>query len=325
MSAPDPNFSWTIRARPDHLAPINLAGVHVDSAGEGGWQYPQSVPSLALNPMKSSSLTSRPKLTLSAMSSPSPSPNQLPASVPTTRPPLLNAPSANVNANAASSSRSLTPSLKLAIPGISGTSSSFSFDRDYPGNDDADELNSELKTPLAMVEDQNPTLQARGRDYDGGGESSFGYGRLDNGLAEGRDGSQMSMMTEDIRQALSRSRFDSSPNPSSRSRASSSATASIASRGASRRSSNAEREELSLGSLSITTNPAVEEPFSLGQRRNSIEEEEEEDEEEAASPVFDPSDLVHIRRIGEGTGGAVELVQDPRTGRIMAKKVCRAA
>ncbi len=45
------------------------------------------------------------------------------------------------------------------------------------------------------------------------------------------------------------------------------------------------------------------------------------DDEEAGSPVFDPTELEHLRRLGEGTGGAVELVKDRRSGRIMAKKV----
>lgn len=45
------------------------------------------------------------------------------------------------------------------------------------------------------------------------------------------------------------------------------------------------------------------------------------EENEPTSPVFEPAELEHVRRLGEGTGGAVELVKDPRSGRIMAKKV----
>jgi hypothetical protein len=45
------------------------------------------------------------------------------------------------------------------------------------------------------------------------------------------------------------------------------------------------------------------------------------DSEDPVSPAIDPEKLVVLKRLGEGSGGAVELVKDTRTGRIMAKKV----
>jgi mitogen-activated protein kinase kinase len=183
---------------------------------------------------------------------------------------------------------------------------------------DDDDLNSALKTPLA-AEDRNPTLIARGRDYDEG-ESSYGYGRLNASMST-MNGVHMSAMTEDIRQALSRSRFES-PNPSfaalpgTRSRASSTAGSVRGSRAnSSRRSSNAGGAEdlLSLKGLNIGT---PEWSGSLEDVRCNLN-----GGEQGMSPTFDPTELVTIRRLGEGTGGAVEMVQDPRTGKIMAKKV----
>jgi mitogen-activated protein kinase kinase len=40
-----------------------------------------------------------------------------------------------------------------------------------------------------------------------------------------------------------------------------------------------------------------------------------------ATITIDPRDLVRVRRIGEGTGGAVELVKNIKTGQTMARKV----
>ncbi|GFZ50073.1 mitogen-activated protein kinase kinase [Saitozyma sp. JCM 24511] len=308
----------------------NVPGMNVDQTGEGGWQFPPpSLPALALRPMRSSPTppsSSRPKLTLSGFPSPQPSPG-LPPSNPATsvpsslnRPPLLSAPSAPLP-----TIRTGPPSLKLNIPGSAGGggSSGFSSAHDYPSEtetgDEDDYLNSALKTPLAG-EDRNPTLIARGRDYDQGEESSYGYGRLNVASGVGSNAA-LNAMTEDIRAAVSRGRFES-PNPSftplpSRSRASSAAGSIVGSRATSRRSSNASGaiEDLSLNSLTLQT---PEGRGSLDEDAGSVEF---HSSGEGLSPTFDPKGLITVRRLGEGTGGAVELVEDPRTGKLMAKKV----
>ncbi|WVQ96131.1 hypothetical protein IAU59_003233 [Kwoniella sp. CBS 9459] len=346
-----------------NIPPGNVPGINVDQANQGGWQIPSSsLPSLAFRPMKSSpgpSSSGRPKLTLSGVSTPSLAPAITPPippgassshSVPAGRPPLLNAPSSISYSNPSLGqpvSRTATPVLKLSIPGASGTSSGFSTSHDYPAEqEDPDSLCSALKTPTpySMGEDLNPTLQARGKDYDGDGESSYGFGRLGNGLGEGNEGNTISAMTEDIKLALTRSRFDPSPAPSftplpgSRSRASSIAggrSRAGSSTSASRRGSNAVEDLLGLKQLDLSGSQAE------GSRRSSLEARSRgsgsesghghggdygyvgvgEDDEKKDSPVFDPEDLVFMKRLGEGTGGAVDLVQDRRTGRIMAKKV----
>ncbi|WWD20155.1 hypothetical protein CI109_104631 [Kwoniella shandongensis] len=348
----------------------NVPGMNVDQNNEGGWQIPSvSLPALALRPMKpisTPSSSTRPKLTLSAVPSPSASPSLPPATtLPITRPPLLNAPSSSLYAPK-SASRSATPALKLSIPGLigSGTSSGFSATgHDYPTeSEDNDDLASALKTPTPLrgggmvAEDMNPTLQARGNDYDGDGESSYGYGQVGNGLRAGGGGSsdQISAMTEDIRQALSRSKYESSPAsslsglPGNRSRSGSNATRSRAGSSAtnSRRGSGGSNaipdDLLSFRSLEISSPlPASDAGWrDTGSGRGSMEERRSagtgavasgssdghghgwnDDGEEKRSPVFNPDDLVLIRRLGEGTGGSVDMVQDRRTGKIMAKKV----
>jgi mitogen-activated protein kinase kinase len=75
---------------------------------------------------------------------------------------------------------------------------------------------------------------------------------------------------------------------------------------------------LALTALTITESPNEYDQSSGSERRESLENCEEN---EPTSPVFEPAELEHVRRLGEGTGGAVELVKDPRSGRIMAKKV----
>ncbi|ORY34896.1 kinase-like domain-containing protein [Naematelia encephala] len=284
----------------------NVPGMHVDSSNEGGWQMPnQSLPALALQPRRiapssASSSRPKPKLTLSSVPSPAPSPALFPSTAPAaTRPVLLNTPSP---------ARSSTPLLKLNIPSSSaGGSGSGSG---LPSEDDGD-----LKTPLAShAEDRNPTVQARGQDYDGG-ESSYGYGLHGNGLGDASTGDSMSAMTEDIRQTISR--FGGSPNPSStylplsRSRANSNASRS----GSSRRGSSITHDDiLAIQGLSIAASDS-DENRAGDSRRDSLSGTDD------GVGLFNPDELIHIRRLGEGTGGAVELVQDPHTQKIMAKKV----
>lgn len=182
----------------------------------------------------------------------------------------------------------------------------------------------------------------RNKDYDGDEESSYGYGRLNNGLGTQGGGDAMSSMTADIRQALSRSRFDSF-NSATSSRAGilngdvysgvgsalvdRSGHASPSSSRASSRHRNGAGRETGMPDMAS---------MSLGERRGSIDVDSigrgsgrstpvrrsMEDDRPELSPVFDPSKLVVVRRLGEGSGGAVELVRDPGTGRLLAKKVC---
>ncbi|WWC92964.1 uncharacterized protein L201_007927 [Kwoniella dendrophila CBS 6074] len=382
----------------------NVPGINVDQANENGWQIPSSLPALALKPMRASPAPSnRPKLSLSGvstpalasplvlptkpLSNPSPSPAPLPCPKYTNRPPLLNAPSqpylsaSNSNNNPGPSSRTPTPLLKLSIPGASSSSSGnssgsgtgFSSGHDYPfdpsTSDDNDILNSALKTPTPCIpgEDQNPTLQARGNNYEDD-ESAYGFGRLMLGSGGENDSSnRISEMTEDIRQALTKSRFDptsSSNTPSiggrsransntsltqsryARSRANSSANQSR--RGSTTNNnpiegsngSNVQSEEVSsfrAYDISSSSNASLS-GFGGGEssRRSSFDRHSSDqghgrgqiygnvhvsDEDQKESPTFDPDDLISIKRLGEGTGGAVELVKDKKSGKIMAKKV----
>ncbi|WRT69540.1 uncharacterized protein IL334_006527 [Kwoniella shivajii] len=335
----------------------NVPGINVDQANENGWQIPSALPALALRPMRASpSPSNRPKLSLSGVSTPvpAPSPLSLPVTsngIPTQRPPLLNAPSSQYMSTPSSSgmgscSKPSTPALKLSIPGSgsgsgSGTGAPSGYDYSSTANEDTDMLNSALKTPTPYsnsnnFEDQNPTLQARGNNYDDD-ETSYGYGRLHNDDYSG-EGRRISEMTEDIRQALTRSRFDPSSTPSigsNRSRANSGASRKTRSRAnssttnpsGSRRESTTNNIEdlLSIRSLDITSSSGE------NSRRSSLDKKSSDhghssiivadEEQDRQSPTFDPEDLVSLKRLGEGTGGAVELVRDKKTGKIMAKKV----
>jgi mitogen-activated protein kinase kinase len=122
-------------------------------------------------------------------------------------------------------------------------------------------------------------------------ESSFGYGQLNNGLDSA---DSLRLMTSEIRQTLSRSRHDS-PNPSYTS------LPKIQSRPSSRAGS-------------IDGDDLAE-----GLEKTHIEE---GNAGRKGLLNVDPDKLIRIKRLGEGAGGAVELVKDPGTGRTMAKKVC---
>lgn len=174
------------------------------------------------------------------------------------------------------------------------------------------------------------------------------------------NGDQMSAMTDAIRQAVSRKGFDNSPVPSliglPRSRAGSTAGSIGSGLSMSRRGSLAPSEELSMKGLSLssTSGGSCTPAHGSGMTRGNLDEWSVEEgmgrrsfdsargssgshehnhgfkyerdgrggeTDEKQSPIFDPGDLLTIRRLGEGTGGAVELVEDKRTGRVMAKKV----
>jgi mitogen-activated protein kinase kinase len=377
-------------AKPTSIQPILPRPEAVTTQSSPPFGVKPSLPSLALNPLsRSISATpnpARPKLSLSGFGTPSPGtpatsgsltpsldpprPHPHPLrieSVPARRPNvLLNAPSASASSSGSSllnPGRSLTPSLKLAIPGIGVGGANFTSGHDYPaaGLEDDTAL-VEFRTPTVSVErryqdeeDRNPTLMPRGRGEDDG-ESSYGYGRLNNGLNDTT--AQMSAMTNDIRAALTgRSRFDTGygqghghghghgyyhGNGSS----SSVATGSIY-RTRSRASSNATSQRTSTpgpGSRRSSINHSQEDDLtalknlSLGDGRDSSRSSLEEarpnlglydhvgsghghEDEESLSPVIDPSELTFIRRLGEGASGSVDMVKDKR-GRIMAKKVC---
>ena len=232
----------------------------------------------------------------STPSSGAPVPMPYPNTASSTRPPLLNAPSASQTP-----SRRNTPQLKLAMPiATSGRSMGADYPCERAERTEDDSPGSGLNTPTG--EDMNPTLRA-GASY-GDGESAYGFGRPLNGLDN--SGSEMSAMTAALRQVVSRSRYDASPSLSARSRASS-----VAGSVNSRRSSSAKDDLSALQNLRISSDEGG---------RRSMDSVEDGYTSEEIEP-FDPSGLVFLHRLGEGTGGSVDLVKDPRTGRIMAKKV----
>lgn len=129
----------------------------------------------------------------------------------------------------------------------------------------------------------------------------------------------ISAMTEDIRQALSRNRFETGcDRGGARSRAGSLMSESSQATAGRDRSDSASL----YSSASRRESPSAS--LSGGSARQSLELPRgaaEELNEQKESPLFDPEELMMIKRLGEGTGGSVDLVQDRATGRIMAKKV----
>jgi mitogen-activated protein kinase kinase len=147
---------------------------------------------------------------------------------------------------------------------------------------------------------------ARGRDDDG--ESSYGYGRTNNGLND--TGDRMIAMTQDIRQALAhRSRFDPTPHSgTSRSRASSRSNSAVGSRRSSGAATPQPDDLTALKNLTIS--------HEVGQIGSTGPEYEKGE----GIPIINPEDLTLIKRLGEGAGGSVDMVKD-KQGRVMAKKV----
>lgn len=168
------------------------------------------------------------------------------------------------------------------------------------------------------AEDRNPTILARGGDD---GESSYGYGRINNGLDN--SGDRMTAMTHDIRQALaSRSRFDPTPSGSSRSRASSRTNSAANSRRSSGVATPQPDDLSALKNLQIS-----QEAGQIGSAgpdsadgHGSVYSHYSDEEINQGIPIINPADLTLIRRLGEGAGGSVDLVKD-KQGKIMAKKV----
>lgn len=151
----------------------------------------------------------------------------------------------------------------------------------------------------------------------------------------------MSSMTADIRQALSRSRFDSYHSSGSRGAgngsgdhvnlilpASNGGNSGSSSRASSIRGGRGDCGIPDISQLGLGEKRRSVDLDSLGTGtagsgrstpvRGSLELDRREDE----GPLLDPSRLVVVKRLGEGSGGAVELVKDPGTGRLLAKKVC---
>ena len=180
-----------------------------------------------------------------------------------------------------------TPSLKLAIPlGGGGGGAAFSTNEDDGSN---------LRTPVpGESEDRDVTVHAR--TYYLGGDEDFG------------DVDKMSAMTEDIRAAMSRMRFESSPAPSAgeRSRSASNAGSTGGTSPAPPGSSGDDLTRLRAVNLSGISPSDGEDS-----RPSSVH-----------SGHFDAtSQFTLVRRLGEGTGGAVDLVKSS-SGQIMARKVC---
>ena len=151
----------------------------------------------------------------------------------------------------------------------------------------------------------NPTIRAARDD----GESAYGFGRFYGGQRE--DDSEYSLMTAALKKAVLQSKFEGTPSGAPRSGSSSVAGSHGSRKGSHTDLAGVAYEELSLSQLNISSLPAQ------GRRRSD----ESSEAESEVGPSFDPAGLKFIRRLGEGTGGSVDLVQDQRTGRIMAKKV----
>jgi len=176
------------------------------------------------------------------------------------------------------------------------------------------------------AEDRNPTIIARGGDD---GESSYGYGRVNNGLND--SGDRMVAMTHDIRQALAnRSRFDPDPqalSSSSRSRASSRTNSAANSRRSSGVATPQPDDLSALKNLMISQEAGQvgsTGPDSADGHGSSIHSQYADDDTNQGIPIINPEDLTLIRRLGEGAGGSVDLVKD-KEGKVMAKKVSPSA
>lgn len=299
------------------------AGINVDQAGEGGWHTPSGLPpapaipalsrrphpptpslSLPGTPGASGSATPRrPKLTISSVapasapeistlgncdydSSPAPGPSQ-PYRLEASR--LAPAIPSRLGAG---SSRSSTPSLKLAIPlgGSGGSGFSSAYD---------DDGGSQLLTPVPG-EDRDATVHANRHSRVAERPSSDDSGSAFGGLND------MDQMTKDLRETMDRLRFEPSPAPSAqRSRTSSNALEA--------RNNGSLDDDLSkLRLVDLPSSAIDDEPDSRGSSRpNSFH---------GAGGLFDASDLTLIRHLGEGAGGAVDLVQ-ARDGQVLARKV----
>ncbi|KAL7424917.1 Protein kinase C signaling pathway involved MAPKK protein [Cryptotrichosporon argae] len=300
----------------------NVPGINVDQANEGGWHYPSSLPSLARAPrlaLNQSSLSSRPKLQLPGFGTPSASPLPTPSPRPTLpiAPLGLPIPARPSISTASSSTTSLrsaprTPALKLDIPLHSVGGAGFSSAHDYPEED-------LVSTPIPE-RDRNRTVQARGEySAHGGGSGSGGGGREDGGssLLSRRE---MDDQTRDLQNVLARIRLGSSsgsPAPArARSRAGSAAGSSTYT--ISRRGSIAPDD-----ASTYSAGTPTKERDDGRHARGSMDSERGAADADGAHVPFevDPSRLIFIKRLGEGTGGSVDQVQDPATGRLMARKV----
>lgn len=297
-------------------SPLTPAGINVDQAGEGGWQMSAglppapAVPALNRRPMPSLSMPGTP---LSMPGTPGPSTLQRPkltlasvapasASAPSvatlgsldyahgggaapSAPPRLEASrlAPAIPSRLGGGSRAGTPSLKLAINlgGSGGSGFSSAYDEDG---------GSQILTPVPG-EDRDATVHANRPDVCGGA-----YGGLN----------PMDAMTEDLRATMDRLRFESSPAPSApRSRTTSNALDA-------RREGSLDDDLRNLRSIALPANAIDDEPHSReSSRPNSFH---------GAEGEFDASELTFLRKLGEGAGGAVHLVQT-RDGEVLARKV----
>lgn len=266
------------------------AGINVDQAGQGGWHQPAPLPALAMRggrripqlastPSLASSSSSRPKLTLAP---PSGSPAARGASAPAL--PTLG----RLDTSVSAPSRP-TPKLTLSIPTGGGGGSAFMrANDDYPNEEG--EGQSVLRTPVP--EDRDATVQPRSGDRGGYGYIGIPVGG-DAGAPE-----EMMRMTEDLRNAMNRSRCEmGTPGNGVRSRAHSNAGSTAAPRS-----------------------------DDLDNLRNLTINDGSDSRPESAQGV-DPTpedefgELELIKRLGEGTGGSVDLVRSSKTGQVIARKV----
>lgn len=281
-------------APPELLGGLSLAnpsaGINVDQAGQGGWHQAAPLPSLAMRGgRRIPQLASTPSLAASSSSRPKLTlapPSGSPAPRGTSAPVLPTLGRLDTSVSAPSRP---TPKLTVSIPtGGAGGSAFMRANDDYPNEDG--EGTSSLRTPVP--EDRDATVQPRSGDRGG-----YGYGIGGGGDAGAPE--EMKRMTEDLRMAMSRTRsFDTStPSNGVRSRAHSNAGSMMGSR----------CDDLdSLRDLTISDHG--------DSRPGSVHEID-------PSPEDEFGELIEIKKLGEGTGGAVDLVRSTKTGQIIARKV----
>lgn len=320
-AVPSPPLPKDTACPPSPCIPISsvlanhAAGINVDQAGLGGWQQPSPLPSLALRPGRpmpslSAGPSARPKLklplgapraatapalpTLAGLDSAEPAASLTPTLSATLAPPPGAPGRPRMN-----TPRISTPALKLAIPAGGGGGSAFMAQ-------DEDEGSSQLRTPVPG-EDWDATVHAHSYGAGASGSRLAPTGHDDFGGAD-----QMTAMTNEVRRAMSRMTFESSPAPSigGRSRSGSNAS-SFMERRESSNSLNPADDLRQLRALSIGT--PTRDLNSDGSRPNSIHDTED--------LTRLGSDLTLVRRLGEGAGGSVDLVCSARDGRVMARKV----
>lgn len=191
----------------------------------------------------------------------------------------------------------------------------------------------EERTPVPG-EDRDATVHARNPSHEagysayGGGYGGYGGDNDGQGL---QCAEEAGFQIEDIRQAVSRmGRRDTSPAPSAgRSRAGSAAGSFYdpprsGSRTASRSDSRSSLVDMDLSTLRALSISTPTRDLENGASRPTSLHEQAVCDEPAVwiDPNVEP-ELRLIRHLGEGAGGAVDLVVEARSGQVMARKVGR--